>query len=74
VFPLMFIVSRKHLPTLFIVHSQDIHKDEIFKKSRNIISLTPKCPFLQSLRTHIMKKISFLASQKSGKIFKTIRF
>jgi hypothetical protein len=32
VFPLMFIVSKRHLPTLFIVHFQDIHKNEIKKK------------------------------------------
>ncbi len=52
----------------------DIHKDEIQKKSHNIISLTPKCPFLHSPRTCIMLTISLFASWRSGRIFRTISF
>jgi len=74
VFPLMFIVSKEHLPTLFIVHYWISTRMKFFKKSHNIINLTPKCPFLKSLKTCIMSTISFLTSQRSGRIFSTINF
>jgi len=65
---------KKDMPTLYIVHSRISIRMRLKKISHNIISLTPKCPFLRSLRTRLMPTISFLASQRSGRIFKTINF
>jgi hypothetical protein len=53
---------KRTLANIVYCPFSDIHKEEIKKKLHNIISLTPKCPFLCSLRTHIMLTISLLTS------------
>ncbi len=52
---------KRTSPNIVYCPLLDIHKDKK-KESHNIIGLTPKCPFLRSLKTCKMPTMSFVRS------------